>query len=485
MAVEEPVYRYFLAREPGLPPRWIGWAQWLLFAAWLAFGHWILFGQGLRSLERAYYGFHGLYAPEVAYRASVFPNFLLVTLALGALCVWLQALWIRCRWTVREEGGTWVWTGRGGPGRVLRLTPTPGGAWVRGERRWFYVPRGLVSGPGREWLAKVGEGIPRGLTPLTLASPLFVLLLALVGGAWVAQAPVRSYHEARRSVMSAVWSGDSVKTERALQAHPEFRPWARYVSSLAASDRAEGLGRVIRDRLEVFSMGPSYGGDSATLARLLILSGRSGLLLKLSGEKGPAAFEVAVRSGDVREARRILAAVPRLEARRGTLLNAMLLLQEGRAEEAYQQAERSGEVDTARGIALGGVLAALTGRCEESAALARALLRPEALTRARLDGPASAQGLGTLQRAAQKIVERSATAVGLELLDDGIGARAAWREAENLASEAGLPGLLQVDAVFLSALDPAGPWSSGRGLVPRARATGSSGRGIIHSEVQR
>ena len=62
----------------------------------------------------------------------------------------------------------------------------------------------------------------------------------------------------------------------------------------------------------------------------------------------------------------------------------------------------------------------------------------------------------------------------------------AWLKAsEQLASEAGLPGLLQVDAVFLSALDPSGPWGSGRGLVPRAGATGPPCRGIIHSEVQR
>ena len=485
MGADDRSYRYFLTGKSGRPPRWIGIVQWLLVAAWLAFSHWLLFGGGLRSLQAAYYGFHGLYATEVALRVSAFPNWWLVTLALGALCVWLQALWQRCRWTVRDEDGRWAWEGRAGPGRVTRVVPTPGGGWVRGEKRWFYVPRGFVDARGRDWVAAVAQGTSKSLSPLALASPFLLLLLGLVAGAWVAQAPVRSYREARRTAMSAIWSHDPARVERALAEHPEFRPWARYVATLAACDRAECMRRVIRDRLEVFNIGPSYGGDDATLARLLILSGRPGLLLWLSGGSGPAAFEVAVRSGNASEARRILEADPRMERRKETLMYALLLLEEGRPEEAFRQAQLFREVDTARGLALWAVLADLTGRCGEAASAARALLRPEVLARARLEGPGSALGLGTLQRAAQRISERTASAVGLQLLGDATAARKAWREGTDLAAAAGLPGLLQVDAVLLSGLDPSGPWSAPRAGTPRPDAHARSRRGIILSEVQR
>jgi hypothetical protein len=242
---------------------------------------------------------------------------------------------------------------------------------------------------------------------------------------------------------------------------------------------------VIRDRLEVLSIGPSYGGDDATLARLLILSGRSALLLRFSGATSLPAFEVAVRNGDPGLARRIYNANPRVQRRKEAWLVALLLLQEGRAEESFEQAETLGRGDTARSLVLTGVLAGLTGRCDQSGRAARALLRPESLVQARLDGPGSDTGLGTLQRAAREVVERSSTAVGMELLGDGVAARKAWREAVELAGAAGLPGLIQVEAILLANLDPDGPWAPRRAAAPSPGSPLPPTRGILLSEVQR
>jgi hypothetical protein len=479
-------FRYFLNAGSAGPPGWIRVLQWALLLGWCGFSWWILAGKGFQSLQAAYHGFHGVFAAETAVRVSVLPNWALVTLALGALCAWLQALWIRCGWTVRSEAGRWVWEGRRGPSRVERAVPTPGGCWVRDAAGgWFYIPRGLVNGEGREWVRSAAEGASQAFSPLAFVSPLLVLLLVLLAAAWTLQAPVRAYREARRMAVSAVGSADPAREERLLARHPEFRPWARYVATLWACDRATCLGEVIRDRLEVMSIGPSYGGDDATLARLLILSGRSALLLRLSGATSLVAFEVAVRNGDPGLARRIFDANPRVRRRKEAWLVALLLLQEGRAEESYEQAEPLRRGDTARGLALAGVLADLTGRCDQSGRAARALLRPESLVQARLEGPGSATGLGTLQRAARGVVERSSTAVGMELLGDGVAARRAWREAVELAEAAGLPGLIQVEAILLAGLDPNGPWASRRAAAPSPGSPPPSTRGIILSEVQR
>lgn len=435
-------------------------------AVWVLFTHWILVGRGFQGIVAGFGPVHGLYALEAALPFAVLPALSLVTLALGALVLVLQVLWRRCSVEIEAEGdGLWRWRGRTGPSSLRTAVRTPGGWWVGGEGRRHFVAAGYVDGEGRPWPP---EGTRRALGVLSLVSPPVLLFLGLLAGAYALSRPYARYWELRRETYRLYLVGSSARETALLAAHPEFRPWLLYLSTLRACRRAPCLSEQLRDRLELMSLGPAYGADGATLFQLLLLNGRPALALRITGNPPLRAFQVAVRLGDVAGARELLHGRPPAEFTRlqGTWI--LYLLEEGRAEEAYAAAGRQPDVTLRRSLSLLAVAAHLSGRCEESRRHAVLLLTPEALREVRLVGEAPETGLGALQRAASDVGHRASVALGLSLLGDGGGSRAAFAEAEALAAEAGLSGYLDTDRVLLRLVNPAAePAGACPAVLPR------------------
>jgi hypothetical protein len=138
---------------------------------------------------------------------------------------------------------------------------------------------------------------------------------------------------------------------------------------------------------------------------------------------------------------------------------ALLLLEEGRLEEAYDATMRFQEPLGQRATVMKGVLAHLTGRCAEAEDLARSLLSPQSFAQVRLDGEVPPTGLGGLLREARAVRTHASYAAGLVLLGQAVSAEAEWKEAERIAERAGMPGLLDVDRVLFRRMARGGPWS--------------------------
>ncbi len=453
-------FSYFLARRGPRPPFWISPIQWVLVAAYFAAAYWITFGRGMVLLSATLQTYHGIFADEVVWRVGIFPNLALSALAVLSLLLWLQIVWDRCRVGVAAKGDGWEWTGREGPKQPRLVARTPGGAWVLGEGRWWYIPRGLVNGAGQDWISASGAPSVSLLNWRRFASPLAGCLVLLLASAWAVQTPIRHDQNLRVEIARDFRQGHTADAEALARRHPEFRPWLRYMQTLPGCSEARCLHEQIVARLEGVCIGPFFGGDGAILLRLLALNGWHELALKLMGANTPAARETLIRL-DLPDKVRALprsARDPNDLAKGG--MEATLLLEEGRFEEAYLRVpvEPDGGI-TQRGAILRGVLASLTGRCREAKKMARLLMAPDSLAQPRLEGDAPPTGLGALQRAARPVRNRASYAAALLLLDHVPEAGAKWREAERLAELAGIPGLLDLDRVLLRRLAPEGPWS--------------------------
>ncbi|MGC8764138.1 MAG: hypothetical protein ACP5VN_11020 [Acidobacteriota bacterium] len=435
-------------------------------AAWALFAHWITLGRGFHGVVAGFGPVHGLYAAEAALSYAVLPAVSLVTLALMALVLVLQVLHRRCGAEIEAEGeGRWRWRGRKGPGEIVEAVRTPGGWWLRDGGRWHFVAAGYVDGEGRPWRP---EAARRRRWLLSLLSPPVFLLGVLVVGAFALSRPYARYWELRREAYGIFLTGDTGREAALVAAHPEFRPWLLYLSTLRTCRRADCLSEQIRDRLELLSLGPAYGADGATLFQLLLLNGRPRMALVLAAHDPVRAFQVAVRLGDPAGARAILAGHPQAPFQRAQGAWILFLLEEGRAEEAYAAAGRQPDVTLRRSLSLLAAAAHLSGRCEESRRHAALLMTPEMLREARLVGEAPETGLGALQRAASDLGHRASVALGLCLLGDTAGARRVFGEAEALAAEAGIPGYLDTDRVLLRLVNPAAyPLGTGSAALPR------------------
>jgi len=457
MSEDQGPYVYFLTRLPVRVPLMIRLAQWGLLAVWLMFGHWIFAGRGYRYLLQYFSVYHGVFADNVALKAGILPNWGLVTLALGALLLWLQLLWARCRTSVRGEEAGWVWSGRKGPARPTRAVLTAGGAWLSENGRWYLVPKGYVDAGGRDWLLASGATRLAVFHWRSLISPLTLLLLVLVAGAYALQRPVVGHRETRTSIYLAAERGPSELQAAAAQ-HPDFRPWARYLSALAACDKAACLRSQITDRLEMMCIGPNFGGDGGTLFGLLLLAGRSKLALKVMHPSPGQALDIALRLGHPEKAKAILEASSlasgAVEGKRE-----LLLLEEGRYGEAWQQAQTHAADDTLSGVAQRTVVAQMSGHQPVARALAVKLLSPGLLRQVRLEGAAPDTGLGALQRPVRDVKHSAARALGFAVLGNLPQAEEAWDRAEKLAVVVGIPGALDRERIYLDLVAPGGSWS--------------------------
>jgi hypothetical protein len=461
-------FNYFLVRPMGRRPRWIRGLQWFLFLLWLAFSYWIFAGSGFRYLHQYFAVFHGVFAGEVTLRAGILPNWGLVTLALGVLTLWLQILWARCGVEIRDTGAGWAWTGRRGPAHPGRAVLTPGGVWLSENGRWFLISKGYVDEEGRDWLLSSGATRLPVFHPLSLASPLTLLLLVLVGGAYLLQRPVREHGRIRTAVYRAL-EEDSPMLQAMAVRYPEFKPWVRYLSTLVSCDKAACLKSQIADRLEMTCIGPSFGGDTGTLFGLLLLTRQGALALKVLNPTPKQAFELALRVRRPAEARAILAASPPAFREAGSR-SELLLLEEGRYDEAWRQGKAKAPDDTLNGVKQSAVVAHMSGHREEARALALRLLAPEHLRQSRLEGDAPPGGLGALQRAVRDVKHKSSTALGHAVLGDLESAGRDWEEAEWLATAAGTPGALDRERIFMEFVAPAGRWDHRAGGAAAARA---------------
>ncbi len=463
-------FRYFLCKVRISPTKWISPLQWLLLVAWLLFAHWLLFGWG-RIVEVEYFGhFHGVFAEEVAFKAGILPNLGLVTLAMLALEVWLQALWKRSTCEVQAVDGGWRWVGRRGPEVVRRMIGSPGGAWCLGADRWFFVPKGYVDSRGADWLRCAANGP----SPLwhwrRLASPLLGLLVILLAGAALLERPVIEHRTVLRRIYRAVESRNAARVAALLRDHPEFRPWVLYLSVMPACDHAACMQSQIADRLEMLSIGPGYAGDGATVVRLLIVNGRAPLALRLIGGKGPLALDIAVRLGHVREAEKLLA--DGRGGKKGDMktTKALLRLQEGLYGRALGDLQGPEDgTPPQRTLAIRAVAEYLAGRCGQARSDAFLLMVPESLPQAAHSYDNPPTGLATLIDASQDIRANASRALGQLLLGDAGAARLEWAAAEKRARRAGLMGTLDNDRILLGLLDPSGPW-----IRPASRSVGDS-----------
>jgi hypothetical protein len=286
------------------------------------------------------------------------------------------------------------------------------------------------------------------------------MLVVLAVCAWMLNRPLAKDRDLRNAAMRVTWSGGEAEAGAFARQHPQFRPWVRYVESQSGCDTAACLHGQIVTRIEGLSIGPTFSSEDTTLRRLLILNGWSGLALKLFGSDNRAAVEVWVRLDRPREARLILERAPRGRVAGLRDEQTLLLLEEGRLDEAYASASRSRAPFGQRATAMKAVLAHLTGRCSEADGLAFDLLSPQSLTQVRLDREGFSTGRGALLRAAREVRTHASYAAGLILLGQTVSAEVEWEEAERLAARAGMPGLLDVDRVLLRRVARTGPWNA-------------------------
>ncbi len=448
-------YHYRSRTKRAGRPAWIRAVQWLVFALWLVFSYWLLLGAGRSHAAAAMRVYHGVFAFETALESVVFPNWALVTLAVAALIGWLQVLWTRYGESVERVDGRWRWTGRRGPAVVEKAVLTLGGAWCRDDRRWHYVPDGLVDGQGKSWCAAACRERAVRLHPLKAASPVLLFLVVLGAGAYLLQRPVMNYKSAMRAVRRDVFRSRPRALDALLVKHPEFRPFALYLSTLPACTSAACMRAQIAARLEMASIGPDYRADGATLINLLVLNGKGAMAVKLLGTGHLRSFGIAVRTGDLALAREILDAHPSTFAAKNPEADALFLLQEQRYETAYEILSR-GSVDhkhnTMTALA---VTAYLSGHCREAAAYNRWLLDPDPSAGVHLYGDAPPTGLGALQRVARDLRWKASYALGLALKGDLAGSAREWREVEQMAGRAGIPGLLDRDRILMRLVNPA------------------------------
>ena len=449
-------YIYFLARSSDRAPQWIRAAQWALFLLWLLFSYWIFLGRGHDYLLQYFSVYHGVFADEVALKAGIFPNWGLVTLALAALVLWFQLLWVRCGVRILRGESGWEWSGRSGPARPERAVLTPGGVWQSEKGRWFLVSKGYIDAEGKDWLLAAGASRLPLFHWRAAVSPLTLALLVLVAGACFFEKPVRQHKQTRLAIIRALEDGGPA-LQAAAAKHPDFRPWVRYLSAQAACDRAACLKSQIADRLEMTCIGPNFSGDGGTLLGLLLLTGRSELALRVMHPSSRQVFDIALRLGRPREARAILAASPNVfDAAKEE--NELLLLEEGRYDDAWRQYRLRKADDSLYGMKQNTVVCHMSGHHEEARALAAQLLTPALLRQVHLEGEAPPSGLGALQRAVRDVKHRTAEALGYAVLGNFGEAGRKWAEAQRLASLAGIPGALDRECIYMGLVAPGETW---------------------------
>lgn len=451
-------FTYFMARPGPRPPIWIRPAQWALLGAWLVFAHWICMGEGRTFIAGSFYNYCGVFTEEIVWKAAILPNLGLVSVALLALQIWLQVLWQRCRVSVEGAPGAWRWTGRRGPAAPERVARTPGGAWMFGGGRWWYLAHGFVGEGGEDFVAATGAPAVSLWHWIRFASPLAVLLIVLGASAWMLQRPIARERRIRNQAIRALWRGGDA--EAMARSHPEIRPWVRYVQSQRGCDTAPCLHEQIISRLEGLHIGPVFSNEELNLRRLLILNGWPRLALKLFGSRNGRAAEIWVRLDRPREARLAMESSRKSGGPAPKETDILLLVEEGRLEEAWVLRESLTGPSGQRAALLRAVLAHLTGRCVEAEREARSLLTPHSFTQVSLLGKAPLTGMGGLQRAARDVRIHASCAAGLILLGQEASAVAEWETAERLADWAGLPGLLDEDRILLRRVARQGPWSA-------------------------
>ncbi len=451
---EEGVFAYVLSRDSGRSPRWIGPVQWSTLGAWLLFSYWIFFGEGRLWAVRSLSVFTGVYAVETAFKTIILPNWLLVSISMAALILALQVVWMRAKVFVSSGQNGWRWSGRKGPVHPGEIVPTLGGSWCRDGRRWFFIAAGFRNQEGKDWLSVQDTRKKPGF--LSVASPALGFLLVLIAAAFFINLPVRSFRRDLKKVYAESRSQESGQLEALLRRRPELRPYALYLSTIPACARADCLRKQVEARLEMDSIGPFFGAERAILVRLLILQGRGKMAGKFLQPDGVAAFELAVRTGNHKQARAILSANPAIQLSSRRSEWSLLLLEEGRYERAYavrKAVKRVGH--TYRAIAQEVVTAYMTGRCGEAERNLRWLYAPYDQDQATLKGKAPASGLGALQRAAKTISAHASIAIAFLVDGRTREAQGEWARAEALAQKTGIPGLLDRGRVLVSLLDPA------------------------------
>lgn len=327
-----------------------------------------------------------------------------------------------------------------------------------GGGRWWYLAHGFVGEEGEDFVAAAGVPSVPFWHWARFASPLAGLLIMLSSCAWMLQRPIAREKRVRNQAIRAIWRGGDA--EAIARLHPEIRPWVRYVQSQQGCDTAPCLHEQIIARLEGLYIGPVFSNEELNLRRLLILNGWPRLALKLFGSRNRAAAEIWVRLDRPREARLALESSRRGGHSAPKETDILLLVEEGRLEEAWVLWESHNGPRGQRAALLGAVLAHLTGRCLEAERGARSLLAPHSFTQMILVGEAPPMGLGGLQRVARDVRIHASYAAGLLLLGQEASAAPEWETAERLAARAGLPGLLDDDRILLRRVAPEGPWSA-------------------------
>ncbi len=467
-------YHYRSRTKRAGRPAWIRAVQWLVFALWLVFSYWILLGRGRLIATATMRVYHGVFAFETALESVVLPNWALVTLAVAALLGWLQVLWVRYGESVERVDGRWRWMGRGGPAVVEMAARTLGGAWCRGSGRWTYVPAGLIDARGKSWCAEACREKAVRLHPLRAASPVLLFLVVLGAAAYLFQRPVMEYKATMRAVRRDVFRSRPRALDALIARHPEFRPFALYLSTLPACTSADCMKKQIAARLEMISIGPDYRADAATPINLLVLNGKDAMAVKLMGTGHPQSFDIAVRTGQLELAKKIQEAHPGTYAVKNPEADALFLLQEHRYDAAYDVLSRTSVDHKHNTVTTFAVTAYLSGHCREAADYNRWLLSPDPSAGVHLYGDAPPTGLGALQRVARDIKWKASYALGLALEGDLAGSARAWRNVEEVAGRSGIPGLLDRDRILMRLVNPAAV----AGTAPRgagARSRGGSG----------
>ena len=447
---------------------WIDVAQWFVAAGWVLFSWWIFLGSGWRLIVRAMAVFCGVFAEEAALRVVALPEWFAVTLALLSLLVVLQVLWKRCKTSVTSTNEGWKWKGRRGPAEPFSPIWTMGGGWCREERgRWFFIPAGFTDSEGLDWWDALEKKRRRGW--MSAASPAFLFLILIVSGAFVAVKPFRSFRNDWGTIRRNYGNEDAPAVRKALKRHPELKPYALYTSTLPACAQNACLKKQLAARMEMNSIGPFYGMERGILIRLLVLQGKARMAVRLSGADSSLAFEVAVRTGNPKRARKILQNNPRINLARRGGDRALLMLEEGRYDEALAVVKRDENPHVYRNLSLRVVAASLTGECAEVQKNVIYLYFPSNQMRVELHGEASATGLGLLLRASMGSLEHASRAIAMMVDGQQTGAALEWSEAEREARAAGIPGVLDRDRVLIGLLDPS--LSTGRSALVKKGIT--------------
>lgn len=427
-------------------------AQWIVVGGWILFSLWIFFGSGWKLMVRTMSVFCGVFAEEAAFRVFAVPEWFAVTLIAASLLIVLQVLWARCRTTISTGESGWKWKGRRGPERPASPTWAIGGGWCReAGGRWFFIPKGFTNGDGLDWWKALKQKPKPGL--MSAVSPALFFLLLMLAGAFVAAGPFKSFRKDTGTIRWKYGNEGKPAVRKALDRHPELKPYALFVSTLPACAKRACLEKQTTARMEMDSIGPFYGMGRGILTRLLILQGKGRMAEWFSGKYSLPAFELAVRTGKPKRAREILRHNPGIDLKKRGGDLALLFLEEGFYDDALALAKKGKKNRVYRNLSLLAVAASLAGDCEEVKKNLIYLYLPSSQTRIELGGEVPALGLGALERASKVILEHASRALALMVDGQQTEAESEWSAAEREARAAGIPGVIDRDRVLMELLE--------------------------------